>query len=104
MAIKMEQIGNQYKLTRRDGSEIILEWSELNVIEEYIRQRAWRANLEDQIDEESDSIDFSVLPRDEFVNQCIEEMQSLYECCDICEPDYADIVFGVAEYNDMWKE
>lgn len=102
--MKIECIGNQYKLTRSDGSVITLAWNEMNCIEEYIRHRAWRSNLEDEIDDNEGNLDFSEISRDAFVDLCIDEMQSKYECCDLGEPDYSGIVFGVAEDNDLWRD
>ncbi len=64
----------------------------------------WRGNIEEAIDDDEDRYDFSKISREAFVDMCIDDMQEKYECCSLGEPDYSDIVFGVAEDNGVWKE
>ena len=94
----------KYIFTKQDGTQIDLNYIEVNFIEEFIRHNMWRANLEDTIDDDVDNYDFSEISRDEFVGLCIDEMQSKYEVCELGEPDYSKITFSVAEENEIWRD
>ena len=95
----------KYELRDDSGRLLnVLTHEECNCIAEYFRHSEWRGNLEEAIDEDEDQYDFSEISREEFLDMCIEDMQEKYECCSLGEPDYADIVFGVAEDNGIWKE
>lgn len=104
ISMKVTYLGDGRYELNSDTRSIILDHSECYCIAEYFRHSEWRGNLEDAIDEDESQYDFDKISRDEFLDMCIEEMQRKYEECLLGEPDYADVVFSVAEENGIWKE
>ena len=104
--MKLTYMGNREYELRDDNGRLLetLTHEECYCIAEYFRHQEWRGNLEDAIDDDEDRYDFSRISRDEFLDMCVDEMQRMYEECLLGEPDYYDIVFGVAEDNEIWKE
>ena len=94
----------KYIFTKQDGTQIDLEWIEVNFIEKWLRHDSWRAKIHDAIDADADSYDFSEISREEFVNLCVDEMQSKYEAYELGEPDYSEIAFSVAKENEIWRD
>lgn len=85
--------------------ELFFSPEEISFIEHAMERVGWEASLEEQIDYDSDNLDFSSISRDEFVRLCVDEMQSRWENSDnYGEPDYGGIVFDIAQDNEIWRD
>ena len=104
-----EADGNRYILNRPDGSWMVLELEEVNAIESYRRHERWKNDLQNQIDWENEdgNLDFSgEIDRDEFVRLCMEDIDEnceIYGGEEYYSPDFEEIVFNIAEENDIWR-
>lgn len=63
------------------------------------------ANIDTAIDDNDGSIDFCDVERDQFIELCMDEMESRWECGTMNNsPDYQEIVFDVALENGIWRD
>lgn len=70
-----------------------------------LRRQKWRYKIMDQIEYDEDNLDFSETTREEFIDLCFEEIDSnigIYG--DDWEPTIEDIVFDVANENEIWRD
>ena len=85
--------------------EIWLTNKEANFIAMALKHDRWRYDLMNQIVYDEDSLDFSKVTMQEFIDLCIEEIDSNIEIYgDEWEPDVEDIVFDVAHENEIWRD
>ena len=84
--------------------EIFLSPAEISFIEHALEQNAWKAELEMEIDSNDDSLDFGEISKADFLDLCMDEMESKWECQTLFDnPDYQEIVFDVANENGIWR-
>ena len=104
MTLKYNDIENVWEFF--NGAETIrLSAVQISFLSHEFERHGWEYGIEDEIDLCSDSIDFSEISREEFVDMCMDEMQSKWEIGYLnTEPDYEQVVFGVAEENGIWRD
>lgn len=94
-----------FTFTRESGEEVKFSYKEVNFIEHELTKNNWRNGIDEQIDYDEENIDFTEHSRDELINWCVDELESKFEnSYDFGEPDYAEILFDIAQDNGMWKE
>ena len=84
--------------------KVELTCSELVFIRHQMERNAWSAGIEFEIDESEDNLIFDETTRDEFLDLCLDELESKWENDTLNnEPDYEGIVFDVANENGVWR-
>ena len=92
------------KITR-DGKTYDLNINELSLAHDEMRRIIWRANMDDAISRaESDgNLRYGCMTRDEFLDECVTDMEALYgnedwdERCD-------EVVFDNANSDNIWVD
>lgn len=101
----MAQVGpTKYELTMTDGTVVELGLAELGAISDFLRRAEWRSGIDDVIGMDEDDLDFEKMPEDEFIDACIDELQMRWECCELGNVCYDDIVNEIANEYGLWKE
>lgn len=84
--------------------KVELTWAELGFIHHQMERNAWSAGIEDEIEESEDNLIFEDTTRDEFIDMCLDELESRWENMTLNnDPDYEGIVFDVANENGVWR-
>jgi hypothetical protein len=93
MEIKRE--GNTYELTPAEKEKCYEE----------VREDKWREQIGYAIEDNIDNLRFSDgYPMEEFVDDCIAEILDRMEKDRNDYEMYNDVVFNVAESNDVWED
>ena len=67
---------------------IILDWNEMKVIEDYLRKREWKAQIEDALDSYPEDPE----DKDALIQRCLEEIEYRYEIHGEFNDDYNDVI------------
>ena len=89
----------------KNGDKVVeLTPVEVAFLEHAFERNTWEYEIEMEIDNEEDNINLDVMTREEFVNACIDDLESKYEL-GILEnkPDYQCVVFDVAQEIGIWR-
>ena len=92
------------KITR-DGKQIELTINELDLAYCEMRRMTWRSCMDDAINraESEGNLRYGTMSRDEFLEECTEEMESMYgiedwdEQCD-------EVLFDCANSDGIWVD
>ena len=104
MKLVSDEIGT-FTFTRDNGEEVLFSYKEINFIEYELEKLSWRSGMEDQIEYDEDDIDFSEISKEEFLDLCMEDLESRAENMTLGNDiDYGGIVFDVAQENGMWRD
>lgn len=96
---------NSYILTRDDGSDVELSGAEMQTIQTYLRQNGWRSEVEEWIDMESDCYDFSEMPREDFVEEVLSELEDRWQNgFSFGENTVQDATYKTAKDNGIWRD
>lgn len=89
----------------RDGKIYALTASERAMaFEEELRERLW-SGISCAVDDNSENLLFSdSYTEDEFIDDCVDEAWERFERDRGDFMDYDDIVFDMAESNDIWRD
>lgn len=90
----------------RPEREIWLTNEEAQFIAKALKRQQWRYDIENQIEYDEDNLDFSETSRNEFIDMCLEDIDARIEIygVDNYEPNIEEIVFDVAQDNDIWRD
>lgn len=89
----------------KPAHEIFFSPEEISFIGHALERVGWKSNIDIEIDNNYDNIDFENMSRDEFMDLCMDELESKWECGMLNnEPDYQEIVFDVAQENGIWRD
>lgn len=81
-----------------------LTGSELGFISHQVERNGWADCIESEIDQDEDNLIFENMSRDEFIDLCLDELESKWENMTLDnEPDYEGVVFDVANENGVWR-
>jgi len=87
----------------RNGEIIVLTAAEIRKAYEEELHRMWRESIEDTIDINADNLILGEeFTYDEFVHECMLEVQERYKLDRNNYNDFDDVVFSVAESNGIW--
>lgn len=88
------------------GTTITLTPSEVCELDHVFEKQHWVGHIHTAIEENEEFIDMKKMDKDEFIGECMAEIESRWETCttDHYTPDYDDVVQSVAEDNDMWRD
>ncbi len=104
--MRLTQTQNGYMFTKEDGTTVGFTFDEIKFIQDELETELWRSKLEDQIDINSENLDYiSSISPDEFFDLCmgaLVEKKALYG--DDFVPDYEEVVFDVAQENGVWLD
>lgn len=93
--MEIKRNGNTYELTPAEKEECYEE----------VREEKWRDQISYAIEDNIDNLRFSDgYPMEEFVDDCIAEILERMNDDRGDYEDYDDIVFSVAESNDVWED
>ena len=84
--------------------EIELTQNEMSLAYEEIRHSTWEFCIREQIENNSENLRFTDgYTMDEFIGECMDAMEDAYYADDYDEKA-EEIVFDVAESNDIWHD
>ena len=89
------------------NTEYTFDYQDIEFLSYAMEQHKWRNGIEDAIDDQRDYIDFTSVSEEQFIGLCLDEIKSLWELSgDIhwSDPDYFDVVYSVANDNEIWSE
>lgn len=108
--MKLEcDICGTFTFTRDNGENVKLSHYEMEFIDIERRKNVWRYGFDRQIHDDEDFLCFDEISREEFIEMCVEDVdveRDLFGRANnpYKEPEYADIVFNVAQENDIWRD
>ena len=92
-----------YRFSNGDR-EIFFTHAELSFIQHQMERSDWVVGIEEEIDESEDNLVFDDTTREQFVELCLDELESKWENYTLNnDPDYEGIVFDVANENGVWR-
>ena len=88
------------------GATITMTPSELCELDHVFERQHWVGYIQTAIEENEEFINMEKMDEDEFIDECMAELESRRETCATHHytPDYDDVVQSVAEDNDMWRD
>ena len=91
------------KITR-DGKTYELTATELQMAHNEVVRMNWRSCLDSVIEHNAENLRFNDdYTLDDFIKECMDHMEDKYYGDDYEDP-FEDIVFDVAESNDIWVD
>ena len=106
--MELKEMDYGYAFTQENGKVVAMTWKEYNFLQQEMEKNKFRNKIAEQVDfeEEEDNLDFSRLTKEEFIDMCMDDAMSKYECYgDSFEDiDPSDIVFDIAQEQAVWKE
>ena len=88
----------------RDGKVIKLTQNEKSMVYDEVRRETWLECLRTAMENNAENLVFSeFFDEKDFLSECMEEMEKAYYADDYDEKA-DEIVFDVAEMNDIWKD
>ena len=88
-----------------DTRIVPLTANELSFIQHAVERNGWESGLDDAINDDEDNLDLDMMSRDELIELCMDELESKWECRTLdSDPDYAEILFDVAQENGIWRD
>ena len=104
MKYEANKNGTGYVFTRDNGEQIELSPLEINFVFHEMERCYWRGNIENAIECSYECLDFDVMDEDEFIQCCLDELNSKWECGTLdADPDFDKIVLDIAKENGIWR-
>lgn len=88
-------------------TEYTFSYQDIEFLSHAMERHKWANGIDDAIEDQMDFLNFNTVNKEQFVDMCLDEIESLWElrdCIEWADPDYFDIVYGVAKMNEMWRE
>ncbi len=102
--MKYEATDLGYVFTRANGERIELTPSEVSFIYHGMERINWRGNIENAIELCEECFDFDAMDQQEFIQMCMDELESRWENLRIDDGvDYDELVFDMAQENKIWR-
>ena len=93
--MEIEREGNTYELTPAEKEKCYEE----------VREDKWREQIGYAIEDNIDNLRFSDgYPMEEFIDDCVKEIEERMNDDRNDYEKYQEIVFNVAESNDVWED
>ena len=96
--------GTGYVFTRDNGEQIEFTPVEIGFVFHEMERCYWRGNIENAIERCIEQFDFDKMDEDEFVQCCLDELESKWENDMLDDdPDFDEVVFEIAQDNGIWR-
>ena len=101
----VQEEDDHFVLCRPDGIWRTLTWEEMKAVERFFANRRYEAQIDRQIDEDEDSLDFTGdISREDFLGLCMDAIKAGTDIYgDDYVPDIAEVVFSTAQEYEVWR-
>ena len=104
MKYEVNANGTGYVFTRDNGEQIEFTPLEINFVFHAMERGYWRSNIENAIELYCECLDFDEIYEDEFIQYCLDELNSKWECGTLeSDPDFEKLVIDLAHENGIWR-
>jgi len=102
--MRFKRNNDGFEFTRKNGEVVKFDPMEIAFLSHECQKLHWHSELEKEIEQNSENIDFSEMTVNELIDYCIKDMDERWKNNTLeDEPDYEGIVFDGAQENNIWR-